>query len=107
MLVSLSLVAGVGALGSPVKVGLARSALVGSTGVTLAAAQFSISPSVSQPLEAVPTIAAFSVVSALTTKAVVAMLVSLSAGPGVGARGSPLNTGETRSAFSTMALSNE
>jgi hypothetical protein len=74
--VSLSPAVGVGAVGFPVKTGLARGA--------------------KPPLTA-PT--------ALVTNAVVAMDVSLSPAVGVGAFGSPVKTGDTRGALSAMALS--
>ena len=86
-LVSLSPVDGVGALGFPVNVGDAKGALSSITSLS--------SLSVSRP-DAAPLTRA---VMAAVTKAVVAMLVSLSPAVGVGAFGVPVNVGEARGAL--------
>src|SRR5262245_19434882 len=100
MLVSLSPACGVGAVGEPVNCGEASSAPP--------AAEMSLAWKVTAPVRPLNEVTgAGRTEIACVTKAVVAMVVSLSPGGGLGACGLPVNTGEASSAPPTAVTSAE
>ena len=95
-LVLLSAAPGVGAVGDPEKPGDASGAFAASA-LVIVVAKFGSSPSAvanSLSVSSLPGAEATSAAIAFCTNAVVARLVSLSPGAGVGAVGLPVNAGE-------------